>query len=389
VLVGQGIVEPELTDALLAGRPAAVARVERAVQERVLGEAIARVKVRTPDGRIVYSDEPRLLGARYRLGAEELAALRTGRAHAEDGDLSRPENRYERGEGHLLEVYLPVRTPSGRQLLFEAYQRQDSITGSARDLWLAFAPVALGALVLLWLIQVPLAWSLARRLRRGYDEREALLGHALEASEVERRCIASDLHTGSSRTWPGSGTGSPRRRSGRAGMIRSRPAPFATAATSREALRRLRALVVDLHPPNLHAEGLAAALSDLAAPLRSDQARARGPRGRGRVRGRPEPCRRAMAGGAARERRRGAPPYGPHDRAQRVLRGPTDRGRRGYRTGERHGDAALRRRGLPRLGPARRLATACGGEAPSRTGRRTGRTRGGSRARCPTRRRAP
>jgi len=144
LLVGQGIVEPELSDGLLRGRPAGLARLDRAVQERVLGDRIARVRLWTPDGRIVYSDEPRLIGRRYALGAGERAVLRTGRAEAEESDLSRPENRFERSEGHLLEVYLPVRTPSGRQLLFEAYQREDSITSSGGRLWRAFAPVAIG-----------------------------------------------------------------------------------------------------------------------------------------------------------------------------------------------------------------------------------------------------
>ena len=54
----------------------------------------------------------------------------------------------------------------------------------------------LGALILLALIQLPLAWQLARRVRRTQDEREKLLRHAIEASDVERRRIARDLHDG-------------------------------------------------------------------------------------------------------------------------------------------------------------------------------------------------
>ncbi len=37
VLAGQGIVEPNVADGLLAGEPAAVERLDRVVQERVLG----------------------------------------------------------------------------------------------------------------------------------------------------------------------------------------------------------------------------------------------------------------------------------------------------------------------------------------------------------------
>ena len=50
---------------------------------------------------------------------------------------------------------------------------------------------------MLELVQIPIAWSLARRLRHAdCDERELLLHRALEASDVERRQIASDLHDG-------------------------------------------------------------------------------------------------------------------------------------------------------------------------------------------------
>ena len=62
-------------------------------------------------GRIVYSDEPGLIGARYPLGAEELADFRGPEADAEVSDLSKPENRFERSFGKLLEVYVPVMTP--------------------------------------------------------------------------------------------------------------------------------------------------------------------------------------------------------------------------------------------------------------------------------------
>ncbi len=62
----------------MAGRPAALAELDRTVQERVLSEDIVRVKIWTPDGRIVYSDEPRLIGRRFTLGADEREALSAG-----------------------------------------------------------------------------------------------------------------------------------------------------------------------------------------------------------------------------------------------------------------------------------------------------------------------
>src|SRR5687767_4582985 len=60
-LAALGIVEPALTDDVLAGDPAALRRLDVLVQERVLGDRVVRVKLWTRDGRIVYSDEPRLV----------------------------------------------------------------------------------------------------------------------------------------------------------------------------------------------------------------------------------------------------------------------------------------------------------------------------------------
>jgi two-component system, NarL family, sensor kinase len=62
-VVGRGIVEPNLTAGVLAGRPASIARLDRTVRRRVLGGGIVRVKIWTANGRIVYSDEHRLIGA--------------------------------------------------------------------------------------------------------------------------------------------------------------------------------------------------------------------------------------------------------------------------------------------------------------------------------------
>jgi two-component system, NarL family, sensor kinase len=149
-----------------------------------------------PDGRIVYSDEPQLVGARYRVDAEERAALAAGKVEPEVSDLSRPENRFERGQRTLLEVYLPIRGPDGQRLRFEAYHRFSSISVSGRRLWLAFAPALLGGLLLLQLVNLPLARSMVRRLRDAQAQRELMLRRAIDASDLERRRIAADLHDG-------------------------------------------------------------------------------------------------------------------------------------------------------------------------------------------------
>jgi signal transduction histidine kinase len=270
-LAGQGIVEPTVAPGLLRGRPQAIAAVDRMVQERVLGERVVRVKLWAHDGRIVYSDEPRLIGTRFPLDAEKLDVLRTGATKASLSDLSGPENHFELGQGDLYEVYLPIRAPDGTPLLFETYQRRSAVASTGRRIWMPFAALLLGSLLLLWLVQVPLAWRLGRRLQRTQAEREALLVRAVEASDDERRRIAADLHDGPVQDLAGISYSL-----SAAAQTGASPATRSTleqaAAGTRDAMRRLRSLLVEIHPPNLRASGLDAALADLLAPFRASGA---------------------------------------------------------------------------------------------------------------------
>jgi signal transduction histidine kinase len=269
VLTGQGIVEPALGDGVVDGDEAALRRLDTVVQERVLGERVVRVKIWAADGRIVYSDEPRLIGSNYPLDDSKLEVLRTGGTRAERSDLDGPENRFERGQGSLYEVYLPIRAPDGTPLLFEAYQQGASVAATGRRIWLPFAALLLASLVLLWLVQVPLAWRLARRLRRSQLDREMLLVRAVEASVDERRRIAADLHDGVVQDLAGvsyslsaaAGSNDPQMPSTTRSILRE------AASVTRDSMRRIRSLLVEIHPPNLRAAGLESALADLLAPL--------------------------------------------------------------------------------------------------------------------------
>jgi signal transduction histidine kinase len=259
----QTVVEPAVTDGLISAQPAAVRKIATVVQKSVLDRSLVRVKIWTRDGTIVYSDEPRLEGTRYQLGADELAALDRGVIEAEVSDLSRPENRFERDQGKLLEVYLPIRAPGGGRLLFEAYYRYDAVSASGNRIWRSFAPVSIGALIALELVQIPLAWSLARRLRHRQRERERLLRQAIDASDGERRRIASDLHDGVVQDLAGVAyqlAGSARRE----GLADHSSALLEQSASQvRESIKSLRSLLVDIYPPKLAEAGLPAAVTDL------------------------------------------------------------------------------------------------------------------------------
>ena len=258
-------VEPDLSDSLAAGDPAAVARLDRAVRTRVLRSPVVRVKLWTLDGRIAYSDASQLIGRRFALDAPELRAADTGRVEADVSDATQPENVFERGLGKLLEVYLPVRTPDGRRLLYEQYMRYASIAESSRRQWLALLPGFGGGLLVLALAQLPLAWWLARRLQQREEEREALLVRVVESSDRERRRLAQALHDGPVQAVAGLAW--------RLGAAARRADPPLAgeleqgAAEARDTVREMRTLLVTLHPPNLRRVGFQAAVRDIVAPL--------------------------------------------------------------------------------------------------------------------------
>jgi two-component system NarL family sensor kinase len=265
VIKAQGLVEPAITDALLTGSKTEIARLDAVVKRDVLDGSLVRVKIWNRNGDILYSDEPLLTGERYTLGAGELRSIDAGVIEAEVSDLAKPENRYERSYGKLLEVYLPIRTPTRKPLLFEAYYRYSLVADNGSRLWHAFAPISLGALLMLELVQIPIAWSLARRLRVRLRERELLLRRALEASDVERRQIASDLHDGAVQDLAGVAyaLSAAARREGANGSANDAQVIEDSAESIRGSIRALRSLIVDIYPPDFDEVSFDSAITDL------------------------------------------------------------------------------------------------------------------------------
>jgi two-component system NarL family sensor kinase len=264
-LVAHGVIAPAITTELLDGDPQAIREMDALVRDRVLRGALARVKVWTPDGRIVYSDEPLLIGATFPLTAEQSEVLATGgMSEPHLSDLTAAENEHEGGPGRLAEVYVQITGPDGRPLLVESYVRPDSVLETGRFVADQMLPIVVVALVFLAVAQWPLGWRLARDLRVGHEARERLLRSAIESSHAERRRIAGDLHDGLVQSLAGVAFDL-------AGTADRTPDPDAAARLQRgaegvrSAMREARSVLVDLYPPNLQSTSLGDAVTDLAA----------------------------------------------------------------------------------------------------------------------------
>jgi signal transduction histidine kinase len=93
-----------------------------------------------------------------------------------------------------------------------------------------------------------------------------MLHEALDASQTERRRIAADLHDGVVQDLVGVSytLAAHAERLDGEGDAAAGAALRDGASKTRESVRALRTLLVDIYPPNLHRAGLAAALGDLA-----------------------------------------------------------------------------------------------------------------------------
>lgn len=273
-IMAQAAVAADIPKELVAGDPAALKQMDELIRNRMLGPEVARVKIWAPDGTIIYSDEPRLIGENYPLGEDEQATLKSGEVEAEVSDLSKPENRYEQSVGKMLEVYLPIKAPSGEPLLFETYYDYSAVTSTARSTLASFAPIIIGGVVLYGLLILPIAWRLTGRIKRDQLAKERLLQAAISASDSERRKIAADLHDGVVQDLSGvalnlAGVADRLSANAQEGDGRAQDAVVVrnSAGHARSAVTALRSLLVEIYPANLAEAGLENAISGLLASL--------------------------------------------------------------------------------------------------------------------------
>jgi two-component system NarL family sensor kinase len=256
------VLEPLLSDNA-EDAPTNHEALDHVIDARLTDGSLELVVVWTAEGEVVYSSDPRLERERREPSDELLAAI-GGKLVSDITD--RAEVGLEGAAGtSLLEVYAPMRV-DGEAVAFEAYFSTEMIDRDTAALRGQIVPLAVGAVAVLQLVQIPIVVSLGRRIRRHEAERTELVARHLVASERERRMIAADVHDGPVQDLAGV--------SYALGALRP-SVPEAQRATAdrmiaavRSAVGSLRRLMVDIYPPDLSGPGLSAALEDLAVPLR-------------------------------------------------------------------------------------------------------------------------
>jgi len=262
------LVAPRTTAGVIARDQAALAQIDAVVRPGIRDGSIVRIKIWDMTGRVLYSNEPKLIGRVYPL-PEAAALLRSSNPSiAEVSNLKSQENEFDRGKlpQELVEVYTLARASTGQQLIFEAYFPTTPFSQDEHDLLAQMAPVGVAALIVLNLAQLPSALDLARRVQRSRKSHERLLVHAAAAADHERRKLAQELHDDVIQDLAGVGYALSSLDQHLDGTVRPVIAQIGTTVCRDVAL--LRDMVTQLYPRSLAPQSLATSLSDLGISLR-------------------------------------------------------------------------------------------------------------------------
>ena len=269
--IAETIITPRADQALSDGDPEALAALDSVMAARMADHSLIRVKVWSPDGKVIWSDDKRLIGRQFELEPQDAELLTTLGSTAEFTTLDRAENVYEESVGEVAEVYLGFKDQTGKPLLLETYVPVAQVEAESRAQVRTLLPLTLGGPALMLVILLPLALSMARRVDDAGAERASLLRHAVAASALERRRIAGDLHDGVVQDLAGIGYALP--------AIRQSLPDGPEADDARQKLDRvneivkgdvaaLRSVITDIYPPDLHEGGLVPASQLLFSEVR-------------------------------------------------------------------------------------------------------------------------
>jgi diguanylate cyclase (GGDEF)-like protein len=169
-------------------RPSTIDELDQAFQAGLADGQLVRIKLWSPDGEILYSDQHELIGQGFPI-EEDLQEGLEGELTAEVSHLDKAENVDERQFGELLEVYVPVRFGTEHAGAFEIYVPWSPIADQIADNTRRLLAVIAGGLVLLWAVLFRIVVRASRRIRGDRDE-------LARRAEENRRLAMFDHLTG-------------------------------------------------------------------------------------------------------------------------------------------------------------------------------------------------
>jgi signal transduction histidine kinase len=276
-LVARTVVGPQVSPHLPEGAPRAIDSVDRTVVHLLETGELSHCVLIDPSGRVLYADDVSRIGDNIPLDAAHRRVLRDGGTEAtsvEAGQAGASGLPGFEAKGPQLLAWTRIRLQHDRPLLFEAYYPLGQLDSRSQEIASTFRWIVVGPMLLLMAVVTLMLWILTRQLTRAGEERERLLRTAIDASDAERRRIARDLHDGVVQDLAGTAFSVSALARDPAVPVESRHMLQAAGRSLRDGLKSLRSLLAEIHPPDLRADGLQAALTDLTAPAAAAGVRA-------------------------------------------------------------------------------------------------------------------
>jgi signal transduction histidine kinase len=257
--------------------PVKYADLKRDLTIRLTEGNLTEVTIWSADGTVLFSDREEDIGKRLpppeelpaALAGETSSDFQNGVPEADTNPSATPSTTAQEAGGHrFVEVYTPFDVAGEPRMVFEAYYDYDQVNRLANRLLRQTLPLVLIPLLTLQLVQVPIAISLAQRIKHHENDRSRLLERALAVADRQRLGFAADLHDGPIQDLIGINFAL-------SGVVPTVAEPFAPAmlraqAALQRAIQDLRGLMIDLYPPHPDGGNLGATIATLAHRLHDD-----------------------------------------------------------------------------------------------------------------------
>jgi signal transduction histidine kinase len=188
------IVQPSDVSAPLDTRGDRYRELLRLIRQRVLRSPVVRVKIWSPDGTVVFSDEPRLVGREFDDEVGELAEVLDGQISAGVSDLEDEENVFERAKfSKLYSTYVPLSLGSPEShpvAVAELYTDYAGIASEVRKLFRNLLITLLGGLSALYALVLPISRRVARTVSSQNRQLEAQAEQLRDLLAKEQRTVA-------------------------------------------------------------------------------------------------------------------------------------------------------------------------------------------------------
>ncbi len=163
-------------------------------EQTVIMPEIVRVKIYDAGMKVIWSDEPRLIGQRFPDNPELIGAIAGQTTVNLKTGEKKGENIYEHGERQLVEVYVPVVFPGDQRVVgvVETYKEPTQVFRNIRRGQITVIFTALAGGVLLYLSLFWIVRRAARRIEAQHQTLE-LQGREVAAANRELQAVQAQL----------------------------------------------------------------------------------------------------------------------------------------------------------------------------------------------------